>query len=450
MVMDLAARLCYAAPMPHDMAEHFYLQTLGCKVNQYEVRALAEAWGRLGLTPAASPDQAGLLVLCSCCVTARAEAESRRLTRKLVEQAPPGARVVVTGCAAVVVPRVFAGLGAVPVPDKAALARDPFGAGTGPASAAYPDLAVSGHDRARALLKIEDGCSHRCAFCIVPAGRGPSRSRPLAGILAEAERLVLAGHGELGLTGINLGHFGRDLDPPMTLWQLVETLEDFLLARFDASRVRLRLGSLDPSILNDAGVAVLSRSRLVCPHLHISLQSADPGVLAEMGRRSGDAAAVSSFVDCMSRVWPRLGLGLDVMTGFPGESEDAFAVTADFLQTLPLTYAHVFPFSRRPATRAGVRPDQVPRETAIARAAKLRHVVAERTAGFPDALVAAGAPVTVALEGLAPARGTCERYLDCRFVTEPGARIGALTRGVPVGRDGDVLLVSPAPGDDPA
>jgi MiaB/RimO family radical SAM methylthiotransferase len=441
--MDLGGRLCYAAPMPRHTVRRFSLQSLGCKVNQYECRALVEAWTSQGLEQTDDPDQADLLVLCTCCVTARAEAESRRLARGLVRRAAPGARVVVTGCAASVAPRVFAGLGAVPVADKAALARDPEGAEPGPVPPDYPDLPVSGHDRARALLKIQDGCSHGCAYCIVPTARGASRSRPMADILAEAERLVLAGHGELGLTGINLGHFGRDLSPATSLWALVAELERFLTGRFEPGRVRLRLGSLDPSILDGTGVAVLSRSRLVCPHLHISLQSADPGVLAAMGRREGDARAVSSFLDEMSRVWPRLGLGLDVMTGFPGETEAAFENTAAFLERIPVSYAHVFPFSRRPGTRAATMAGQVPRPVAIDRAARLRRIVADRTDRFVEALLLARPPLTVALEGEIPAKGTCQYYLDCRFLADPQAPAGALVRAAPVGRDGDTLLVAP-------
>jgi threonylcarbamoyladenosine tRNA methylthiotransferase MtaB len=447
--MDLSHFVCYAAFMPRDMAHHFYLQTLGCKVNQYECRALAEAWTRQGLTPVDVPETAGLIILCTCCVTARAEAESRRLARKLVRQAAPGARVLVTGCAAAVAPGVFAALGATPVADKVALAREPGRVEPCPVGAGYPALTVSGHDRARALLKIEDGCSHGCAFCIVPSARGPSRSRPVADILAEAERLVVAGHGELGLTGINLGHFGRDLSPTLSLWRLLEALEAFLLPRF-GDRVRLRLGSLDPSILTQEGLEILARSRLVCPHLHVSLQSADPGVLAAMGRRADDARVVSSFLDDLGQVWPRLGFGVDVMTGFPGESETAFAATAAFLETAPLTYAHVFPYSRRPGTRAATMSGQIPRPLAIERAARLRCLVEGQTTRFQDRLIEGQIPVTVALEGQGPARGTCQYYLDCRFPAAVAARLGELVRAVPVGREGEVLLVSPETEAGPA
>ena len=440
--MDLGRRLCYAASMPRDIAHRFFLQTLGCKVNQYESRALAEAWERAGLLPAATPDQADLVVLCTCTVTARAEAESRRLTRGLVREAAPGARVVVTGCAAAVKPQVFAGLGAIPVPDKAALARCPLAPPVGPADPAYPDLAVSGYDRARALLKIEDGCSHGCAFCIVPTARGPSRSRPVADILAEARRLAAAGHGELGLTGINLGHFGRDLSPALTLWDLVALL-DKELGCLPQGSVRLRLGSLDPAVLTEQGVDVLSRSRLVCPHLHISLQSGDPGVLTAMGRRATDVRAVSFFVDKISRVWPRFGLGLDLLAGFPGETEAAFAATAAVLTELPLTHAHVFPYSQRPGTRAATMPGQLPREVKAARAAKLRELARDKASRFRAAMAADGDAVTVALEGGRPAGGTCGQYVDCRFTAEPPGRPGVLVRARVVGSDDAVLLVTP-------
>jgi hypothetical protein len=206
--MDLGPGLCYAAPMPQTRSDHFFLQTLGCKVNQYESRALTEAWGRAGLIPAETPEAAGLVVLCTCTVTARAAAESRRLARKLVREAAPGAIVVVTGCAAAVAPESFAALGAVPAPDKAALARSPLEPPRAPAGPAYPDLALSGYDRARDLLKIQDGCSTAAVLIVPLAGRVPVTTgwrHPGRG-----ERLIAARTRELGLTGINLGHFGRD------------------------------------------------------------------------------------------------------------------------------------------------------------------------------------------------------------------------------------------------
>lgn len=441
--MDLDRRLCYAAPMPRDTAQQFYLHTLGCKVNQYESRALAEAWRHAGLARTERPGEADLVVLCTCTVTGRAEAESRRLTRGLVREAAPGARVVVTGCAAAVKPQVFAALGAVPAPDKAALARHPLAPPVGPADDAYPDLAVCGYDRARALIKIEDGCSHRCSYCIVPTARGPSRSRPPADILAEAKRLVAAGHGELGLTGINLGHYGRDLTPAMTFWELVAALDTALRDRPEGS-VRLRLGSLDPSVLTQEGLDVLARSRLVCPHLHISLQSADPGVLAAMGRRAGDAQAVSFFVDNMRRIWPRFGLGLDLLTGFPGETEAAFETTLAFAAAQPLTHAHVFPYSQRPGTPAATLPGQLSRQVKGQRAAALRDLARDKAARFRAAMAAAGEAVSVALEGADPAVGTCGQYVDCRFTQAPAGRLGALIRGRAAGCDGDRLLVAPA------
>ena len=448
--MDLGPGLCYGAPMPNAFADRFFLQTLGCKVNQYESRALAEAWTRAGLRPAEGPQQAGLVVLCTCAVTARAEAESRRLARHLVREAAPGARVVITGCAASVAPDVYAALGALPVPDKAALARDPGRVAPGPAGPDFPDLAVSGHDRARALVKIQDGCSHGCSYCIVPRARGASRSRPPADILAEADRLAAAGHGEIGLTGINLGHFGRDLSPALDFWDLVAALDRHLFETRGPA-VRLRLGSLDPSILDAKGRDVLSRTRIVCPHLHVSLQSAAPEVLAAMGRRPNDARAVSSFVDGISGVWPHLGLGCDIMAGFPGETEADHDRTVAFLTGLPLSYAHVFPYSRRPGTRAAALPGQLPREVKAVRAAALRALAGDKTDRFLDALVRESVAVTVALERLEPAVGTCGQYADCRFVDDPGLALGALARARVLGRDGEVLLArTETMGDRPA
>ncbi|EFL51015.1 RNA modification enzyme, MiaB family [Solidesulfovibrio fructosivorans JJ]] len=432
---------------PFDDSKRFSLTTLGCKVNQYESRALAEAWEKAGLSRVDDPAAADVAVLVTCAVTARAEAESRRLARQLARQinpqARPGARAVVTGCAAVVAPDAFAALGVIVVPDKAGLARRPFGPDDAAprADAVFPDLAVTGYDRARGLVKIQDGCSHGCSYCIVPSGRGASVSRPFPDILAEAIRLITAGHREIGLTGINLGHYGRDLEAPASFWDLLAALDDALAPRY-GDTVRLRLGSLDPAMLTEEGLSVLAAARLVCPHLHISLQSADPEVLVAMGRRADDANRVSSFVDAIRIKWPTFGLGCDVLTGFPGESDAAFGRTRDFLSGLPLTYAHVFPYSRRPGTRAAAMAGQLSKAVKTERARELRELAAAKKAAFRERL-SREARVVVALERHDPAVGTCGQYVDCRFDAPVAAPLGALVRARPVGRDGDLLLVAP-------
>ena len=274
----------------------------------------------------------------------------------------------------------------------------------------------------------------------MPAARGPSVSRPYPAILAEARRLLDAGHAELGLTGINLGHFGPDLAPAMTFWRLVADLERDLLASHGPA-FRLRLGSLDPAMLEAEGLAVLAQSRRVCRHLHISLQSADPGVLAAMNRRPGDAEAVSSFVDKLGMKWGSLALGLDLLTGFPGETEAAHDATADFLARLPATYAHVFPYSRRPGTPAATMAGQLHKEVKTRRAAALRRVAEDKARAFLTCL-AAEDRLEVAVERADPAAGSCGRYVDCRFVDAPPLTPGGLVAARPVGLDGDGLLVA--------
>jgi tRNA A37 methylthiotransferase MiaB len=280
----------------------------------------------------------------------------------------------------------------------------------------------------------------------VPAARGPSVSRPYPAILAEARRLLDAGHAELGLTGINLGHFGPDLTPAMTFWQLVSDLERDLLASHGPG-FRLRLGSLDPAMLGDEGLAVLAESRRVCRHLHISLQSADPGVLAAMNRRPGDAEAVSFFVDKLGMKWGSMALGLDLLAGFPGESEAAHAASAAFLARLPATYAHVFPYSRRPGTPAAAMAGQLPKDVKTRRAAELRRVAEDKARAFLTAL-AAEDRLEVAVERAEPAAGSCGRYVDCRFVGGASLTPGSLVAARPVGLDGDGLLAALLPGED--
>jgi len=199
-------------------------------------------------------------------------------------------------------------------------------------------------DRSRALLEVQDGCDRRCAYCIVPLARGPSRSRPLEEVLREAERLAEAGHRELVLTGVDLGAYGKDLKPPIRLTDLLKALEEVEEPRF-------RLSSLEPMELSEDLLDLMARSDRLCRHLHLPLQSGDGGVLKAMGRPY-TPEDYRAWVEEACRRVPGICIGADVIVGFPGESERAFKNTLRLLEDLPIAYLHVFPFSPRPGTRA--------------------------------------------------------------------------------------------------
>ena len=295
---------------------------------------------------------------------------------------------------------------------------------------------------------MQDGCSHGCSYCIVPLTRGRSVSRPPGDILAEMTRLHGAGFQELILSGINLRQYGRDFPrsaPIRDFWSLLVWLEARLAPDW-TGRARWRLSSLEPGQLGEAALAALGESRLVAPHLHISLQSGSSSVLRRMGRGHYDPAALPEFLGALRRVWPVMGLGADILMGFPGESGAEFAETRAFVADLPLTYAHVFPFSPRPGTAAAVMPGQVPRGAAEERAAIIRAVAEDKKEAFLRFLLErpGGGALRMLLESRDTGLGVSEYYASCHLpaaAMPDNARAGAILDVRPAGLEPGRLAV---------
>lgn len=482
----------------------FFMATHGCKINQYETQALREEWLRRGLCEVNRTEDAGVVLVNSCAVTAKAVRELRAAVRKM-HRDNPQAQIVITGCAAQVMRKELASLPGVslvvPQEEKATLKAWAGGVAGGrteesaavaspvPAAAdhpaqacgelpvtsevpdSFPDFAVTGYSRARAVVKVQDGCSHRCTYCIVPLTRGRSRSRGMAEVVDEARTLLESGFREIILSGVNLRLYGRDLPEADSgkgrpdFWMLVGALESALGGEW-AGRARLRLSSLEPGQLDRNALETLAASRLVAPHLHISMQSGDDAVLKRMGRGHYAVDSLQTFLEELRGVWPVFGLGADILTGFPGETEDEFARTLEAVRAMPLTYAHVFPYSRRPGTAAATMPGQLERAVKTARARVLREVVAEKKAAFLHELVSAGVLLNVVLQAsgtgdegerdgedahAAQAQaggvqgGISQLYTECRFTEIPsGARARGMYTALPVGVRKGVLLVRPA------
>lgn len=442
----------------------FHILTLGCKVNQYESRALTEAWEALGHARSARPEEADVIVINSCAVTARAVADLRAVLRRL-RKAAPHAPLIVTGCAPAAAGELAGGPGGVRgavsgvilMPDKAALlsgfpplpggvpalagAKGPgTGAASAPGGPVFPPFAVTGYERSRAVLKIQDGCSHGCAYCIVPRARGPARSRAFADSLAEARRLLEAGFPEIVISGVNLRQY-RDEAGGFTpfLGRL-----DAALAPEYAGRARLRLSSLEPGQLDGALLETLAGCRLVAPHIHLSLQSGSAPVLARMGRGHYDPAGLPEFFRSLAGLWPRFALGADLLTGFPGETDAEYEESLALIKALPLSYAHVFPYSVRPGTRAAAMPGQVPQAVKKERAARLRAHAARRREAFLRSLLDEARLQVVFEDGR---HGICEFYVDCRL--EAGsAPARALTPVRPVALSGKGLAVGLLDGEE--
>lgn len=413
----------------------FCIATFGCKISQYESQALREHWTRMGGKETDDAEHADVLLIASCAVTAEAVADARQLARKWGREAPDG-RIIVTGCAASATPGDFSLPGVVavlPQGRKAELLRAHpldldgkdastwappakgtpdalFREGTFSVRGEFPPFRIEGFRRARPVLKVQDGCSHRCSYCIVPLTRGPSRSRPPGEVVEEARRLLAAGHREIMISGINLRQYHAE---GCNFWGLLRLLDRKLAPEWQ-NRARLRLSSLEPAQLDAEGLESLESCRMVCPHLHLSLQSGSPAVLRRMGREHYSPDRMFDVVCRLRDFWPVFGLGADILMGFPGESEAETRETLDMVERLPLTYAHVFPWSSRPGTRAAAMPDVLPKAVRQEHAARVRALVATKHAAFLAEQVALPG-FFFAGDGDGGLGGLNEYYVPCRL-----------------------------------
>lgn len=366
------------------------ITTLGCKVNQYESASFASAFARRGALIVPFSQPADIYVINTCAVTMKAGAQSRQTIRQALKK-KSDARVVVTGCYSQVAaleildlvdqPVCLVGNGYKHLLVDFALATDHCDLemymtdiGTIRECCHLPVTTFSG--RTRAYLKIQDGCDNYCSYCIVPLSRGRSRSVLPELALGQARMFVESGYQEVVVTGIHVGKYGKDLqDRPDTL----ATFLDQVTALHPDTR--FRLSSLEPQELSPEILALFASRQNLMPHLHIPLQSGDDHILQKMNRHY-TAGEFRQIVTRAHQLLPAAALGIDVMVGFPGEDAQAFQNTYDLLSALPVTYLHVFPYSRRPGTGAAKRHDQVATQIKNERVALLRALAAAKQQEF--------------------------------------------------------------------
>jgi threonylcarbamoyladenosine tRNA methylthiotransferase MtaB len=370
------------------------LSTLGCRLNQVEsqeIGALLEGAGFRVVEPGAP---ARVHVINTCTVTGRADFSDRQLIRRIVRENPE-AFVVVTGCLAQTDPAAAAAIAGVDLvvgnqekyrlPDllgsltkraRPAVAVADIGAAREIPRA--PFTRVFG--RARAFVKIQDGCQHRCAFCIVPAARGRSRSQAPEAIVEQVSALAAAGHVDVTLTGVDIGHYGWDLAPRTTLAALLRRLAAVEGLRW------LRLSSVLPSYFTPELIAAVTTLPVMAPHLHLPLQSGSDRVLRLM-RRPYHTGMYRALVERLAAAVPDLGLGADVIVGHPGETEKDFEETVRLVEALPFSSLHVFAYSDRKGTEAARRLDHVSPAAIRERSARLRRLGADKSLAFRRRLV---------------------------------------------------------------
>ena len=353
--------------------------TLGCKVNQYESEAIAEGLEANGFSVVNHADICDIYVINTCTVTAESDRKARQFIRRAIKKNPE-AYIIVTGCMAQTSSDEIAKIDGVdyvtgnskklsvidaalsfkekneknPSPDL--FIEDIFESG-------FEEMSIERFDRTRAYVKIEDGCENRCTYCIIPSARGKVRSKSPEAVLDEVKALINGGCREVVLTGIETASYGKDLDGV--------TLADLLFEVDKLDRIgRVRLGSLDPSLMNERFVSKIASLSSLTPHFHLSLQSGSDRVLALMKRKYNSKMAMA-VIERLRAAIPGVQFTTDVIVGFPGETEENFNETVEFIKKARFLSAHIFQYSKRKGTPAATMPDQVPENIKAERSARL-------------------------------------------------------------------------------
>ena len=400
--------------------------TFGCRLNAYESEVIRRRAAEDGLSDA--------IVFNTCAVTGEAVRQARQAIRK-ARRERPAAKLIVTGCAAQIDPAAFAGM------DEVDLVLGNAEKAQAGAYAAQPELGrvrvndimsvreTAGHlidglkDRARAYVEVQNGCDHRCTFCVIPYGRGNSRSAAAGEVVEQVRRLAAQGYREVVLTGVDITSWGADLPGQPTLGQLVARI-----LKLAPDLPRLRLSSIDAAEIDPDLMRCLAEEPRLAPYLHLSLQAGDDMILKRMKRRHSRADALK-LVREVRAVRPDTAFGADLIAGFPTETDEMFENTLALVEDAALAFLHVFPFSPRPGTPAARMP-QLPRPVVKARAARLRAAGDAALARHLDRQVGRTVLALVERPGVARA----EDFTEIAFTGE--AAVGGLAELQVTGHDG--------------
>ena len=405
------------------------IYTLGCKVNQYETQAMERELLRRGHTLVPFEDLADAYIINTCTVTAVSDKKCRNVIRR-AKKMNPQAVVAVCGCYAQTEPEAVAALGvdlvsgtagrmefldllegqlknhAAPIVqvDESLRRRD------------FERLTAGGQvGRTRAMLKVEDGCTNFCTYCIIPYARGPVRSLPLSEAVDQAKELEAQGYREIVLTGIEISSWGRDLKEGQTLIDLVEALCHAVPG------LRVRLGSLEPRTITEDFCQRAVALPNLCPHFHLSMQSGCDETLKRMNRKY-DTARYLQSVQWLNQYFDRPAITTDLIVGFPQETEEEFAQTLDFIRRCAFSSMHIFPYSRRSGTPAATMAGQIPHAVQEQRAQAAQAVAREMEEAYLQALVGSTLPVLFEEEK----EETTHAKRPCRFYGIPRSPVGGL------------------------
>ena len=413
--------------------------TLGCKVNQYDTQAMAERFAQAGYREVPFDQEADIYLVNTCTVTGTGDRKSLQLARRLKRE-HPSSTLILCGCLAQKAGEALLECGADLIVgtqyrnEVVFLLEEARSSGVPrcaveplPPVMPYEELHITRqHDHTRAVMKIQEGCNNQCTYCIIPSVRGPIRSRPLADIGDEARRLRDAGFREIVLTGIHLSSYGLDFSPRGSLLDVIGLLQS--MEGID----RIRLGSLEPVVATEAFAASLARCSKVCPQFHLALQSGSDAVLRRMKRRYNTAQYLAA-VNHLRACYPHAAFTTDLLTGFPGETEEEFMETARMIDLVGFARVHVFPYSPREDTPAAAMPGQLSSAEKEARARRLIALGKQAARRYLESWVGETAELLPEEQSSGCWEGYTPEYIRVRM--PPGAE---LRQGIPV----QVLLTS--------
>ncbi|MGN1021794.1 MAG: tRNA (N(6)-L-threonylcarbamoyladenosine(37)-C(2))-methylthiotransferase MtaB [Aristaeellaceae bacterium] len=406
--------------------------TLGCKVNQYDTQAMLELFRVAGYAVVPFQGEADVYVVNTCTVTGTGDRKSLQIARRLRREHPLS-EVILCGCLAQRKGEELLSTGArlilgtqrrsevVTLLEKAVRENVQLCAVDAlTTESPFENLTITDQeDHTRAILKIQEGCNNRCTYCIIPSVRGPIRSRPLEEIDREARRLAEAGFTELVLTGIHLSSYGRDLKDGSTLLDAIARVQAVEGVR------RIRLGSLEPTIATPAFAGALGQMDKVCPQFHLALQSGSDTVLARMARRYNTRMYLDA-VDNLRAVFPHAAFTTDVLTGFPGETEEEYEQTRQMIRTVGYAKIHVFPYSPREGTKAAVMPGQLATALKEQRTRELIALGEETARAYRESWLGLSAPVLLEERTADGWVGYTPEYIQVTLPDCPACRQGLL------------------------
>ena len=424
----------------------YIIYTLGCKVNQYETQAMETMLQERGHEPAADGESADCVIVNTCAVTAESGRKSRQALRRLAGE-NPGAVSAVCGCWSQTDAKAAEGMadvvwgsgdrhGFVDAVERAVSERAkavnidvPFARKT------IEDLPAGAYDgHARAWLKIEDGCANFCSYCIIPYARGGVRSLPPERIRAQAAELAGKGYKEIVLTGIEVASYGRDLPGKPGLADAIEAVAAA------APQVRIRLGSIEPTVITEEWCERMAKIPGLCPHFHLSMQSGSDGVLKRM-RRKYTTEEFYAVCERLRRYFPNCALTTDLITGFPGETEEEFGETLEFIRRCAFASMHVFPYSRRPGTVADTLPGQLTHAVKNERAHAAHEVAAQMQREYLEQCVGSEQAVLFETEEDGWSFGHAPNYVEVKV---EGTKLRGLVKLVKIRSISGQMLVGAA------